>query len=136
MGLEDPLGEARFWTNALPAQEGEQGEGCGVESRANWAGQQQTGRARQTEPGEQKALGLYKWILLKRKFPPIPEMEPRSSMTSSGASSGEGAAATGTQAGTETPSQPISPRHPPSSSPPLMTGVTGFLGDLKHPHTF
>lgn len=44
------------------------------QGRAGWAGQSQT-----AEPGRQsrtrlKAPGLYKWILLKWKFPPIPEM--------------------------------------------------------------
>lgn len=90
----------------------------GVENRANQAGQRQTGRARRAEPGEEngmklKALGLYKWILLKWKFPPIPEMEP-----SSMARSGEGCSNWGHRLGQKPQASPSLPQHPPSSSPP------------------
>lgn len=90
----------------------------GVENRANRAGQHQTGRARRAEPGEEngtrlKALGLYKWILLKWKFPPIPEMEP-----SNMARSGEGCSNWGQRQGQKPQANPSLPQHPPSSSPP------------------
>jgi hypothetical protein len=141
VGLEEGLGEARPWAQALPAAEGEQREVCG---RVELAGQ---ARARQAEPGWQsrrrlKAPGLYKWILLKWKFPPIPEMEP-----SSMARSGRGCSSLGHGYGQKpncpsfsdlsTPSHatlppPGPPHHPPRSPAPVLQ----IPWDLRNPYTF
>lgn len=71
VGVES--GGAQALSPALLAGEGGRGRPR-VERGAGWQA-----RARQAEPGGQsrtrlKAPGLYKWILLKWKFPPIPEM--------------------------------------------------------------
>lgn len=98
-------------------------------------------RARQAELGRQsrmslKALGLYKWILLKWKFPPIPEMSlaVRPGLV--------GLRQLGMWTGTKAKlSKPIHPS-PYSSShtplPPLLSPaqVLWILRNLQKPHTF
>lgn len=74
-----------------------------------------------------KALGLYKWILLKWKFPPIPEMEP-----SSMARSGEGCSNRGHRLGQKPQANPSLPQHPPSSSP---QGPRRILTPFRSLHT-
>lgn len=99
-------------------------------------------RARRAEPGRQsrvrlKAPGLYKWILLKWKFPPIPEMSlaVRPGLV--------GLRQLGMWTGTKTKlSKPLRPTHPSqccphaASAPQLCSGPRDPQGPSQASHSF
>lgn len=115
---------------------------AGRARRAEPDGQSQAGRARRAEPGRQsrvrlKAPGLYKWILLKWKFPPIPEMSlaVRPGLV--------GLRQLGMWTGTKTElSKPLRPTHPSqccphaSSAPLLCSGPRDPQGPSQASHSF
>ena len=109
---------------ALPAGRGEQSEGWGREW--GWLGGQSRMRL--------KAPGLYKWILLKRKFPPIPEMSLAVRPGLVGL--WQLGTWTGTKAKVRKPLRALRPTRPPRPlhSPP--TQVLWLLGDLHSPGAF